>query len=51
MYVYIYTYGPVSGGPPSPRDGDGPYMYMDIHKIIQVYVYASVYISYIYKCM
>ena len=22
--IYIY----ISGGPPSPRDGDGPYMYM-----------------------
>ena len=26
-YLCIYIYDPGSGAPPSPRDGDGPYMY------------------------
>ena len=31
IHVFIYLYGPPSGGPPIPRrDGDGPYMYIDI---------------------
>ena len=36
------VYGPVSSGPPSPRDGDGLYMYMDVYKIIQVCVCVSI---------
>ena len=27
LCIYIYIYDPGSGAPPSPRDGDGPYMY------------------------
>ena len=40
------VYGPVSSGPPSPRDGDGLYMYMDVYKIIQVCV--CIYISFVH---
>ena len=52
VYIYIsiiyiiYTYGPVSVGPP--RDGDGPFVYMDIYKVIQVCVYPYVYIRFTY---
>ena len=49
LYIYIlHTYGPVSGGPP--RDGDGPFVYMDIYKVIQVCVYPYVYIR-LYACI
>ena len=52
VYIYIsiiyiiYTYGPVSVGPP--RDGDGPFVYMDIYKVIPVCVYPYVYIRFTY---
>ena len=35
--MYVYVCGPMSGGPP--RDGDVPYMYMDVYKILQVCMY------------
>ena len=37
IHIYIYIYGPASDCHPLPRrDGDGPYLYMDICKITQV---------------
>ena len=36
--------GPASGGPPSPRDGDGPYIYTHEHvSSICTYLYTCVY--------
>ena len=44
-YIYIYTHTVYMAQRlvvPSPWDGDGPYMYKDTHKIMQVCVYLYV---------